>query len=80
MSVRNTVTVATHWGNYLVSSRGDQLESVQTPPYDDNPSAIGESLLDAQHPGCRIAQPVVRAGYLQDGMNSPVVAAAGNLL
>ncbi len=42
MSAKNTVTVATHWGNYLVSSCGDQPESVQAPLYDNNLSAIGE--------------------------------------
>ena len=68
MAEIKTVPVAAHWGNYLVDVDVDKdaIINVRYPGYDPNPSPIGRSLKDARHPDCRIPQPMVRAGYLDN--------------
>ena len=61
---------SSHWGNYLIESRDGYIKAVHTYVEDEEPSAIGQSLLDSCDPDVRIAQPMVRKGYLQDGRSS----------
>ena len=67
-----TVPVAAHWGNYLVDVdvENDEILEVRYPEYDPNPSPIGHSMKNARDPKCRIPQPMVRLGYLQDRVDS----------
>ena len=56
---------STHWGNYLLESRKGRVVAVHHYAADRNPTPIGQSLLDAQDPACRVPSPMVRRGYLQ---------------
>lgn len=66
---KSTLT-ATHWGNFNVATRGGRIEAVSGVAADESPSAIGQSLLDAQDKNARILQPMVREGFLKHGRNS----------
>lgn len=46
--------------------KDDQLIAVHNYAVDTNPTAIGQSLLEAKDPATRISQPMVREGYLRD--------------
>lgn len=70
MGLSRKVTVATHWGNYLVDVKNDKISDIGYVTYDPNPSRIGQSLRDGQDPNCRISQPMVRASYLESGTAS----------
>lgn len=65
MSERKTETVGCHWGHYQITADAGRVVAVDPPPYDSNPSGIGESLLDAQDSKCRISAPMVRKSYLR---------------
>ncbi len=56
---------SSHWGNYQVEVRNDALVAIHPYAVDTNPTPIGQSLLEAKDPGCRVAQPMVRRGYLK---------------
>ena len=60
----------THWGNYLIESDGKSILAVHPYEVDAEPTPIGQSLLNALDEGARIAQAMVRAGYLKQGRNS----------
>ena len=60
----------THWGNYRIESDGNKITAVHPYDADTEPTAIGQSLLDALDEGARIPQPMVRAGYLAKGRES----------
>ncbi len=64
MDRRAATFTSTHWGNYRLEAEANQLRSVQPDAADTNPSPIGQSLLDSQHKGVRVARPSVRRGYL----------------
>ncbi|MEH6593301.1 MAG: molybdopterin-dependent oxidoreductase [Halioglobus sp.] len=55
----------THWGNYRIESDGRDITAVHPYDVDTEPTAIGQSLLNAMDEGARIPQPMVRAGYLE---------------
>lgn len=61
---------ATHWGNYLITSDGHEIKEVVPYDTDHHPSEIAQSLLNTLDSNCRIAQPMVRKGYLEKGVNS----------
>lgn len=61
----NTTMVGTHWGHYQVTSEDGRIVEVSGSPPDGDPSPIGQSLLDAMDPNCRISRPAVRKGYLE---------------
>ncbi len=63
---RLTPTV-THWGNFLVETRGDELIAVHNCSDDPHPSPIGQSLLESRNPAVRIDSPMVRKSYLEKG-------------
>lgn len=56
--------VGTHWGNFLVAADGARITSVRPVEDDDNPAGFGASIANALDPSVRIAQPMVRAGWL----------------
>jgi biotin/methionine sulfoxide reductase len=56
------VPTCTHWGNYRVETDGKRIVAVHNYDVDAEPTAIGQSLLDALDPGARIPQPMVREG------------------
>ncbi len=62
-----TMPTASHWGNYLVQTDNGKLAKIHTYEVDEDPSDIRRSLLDTQDSDVRIAQPMVRKGYLENG-------------
>lgn len=63
-------TVATHWGTFIVEAKGSEITHVRGLDNDQAPSHIGQSLMDALDPNCRIAQPMIREGFLKHGHES----------
>lgn len=57
---------SSHWGNYRVEVKDDELVAIHSYEADTNPTPIGQSLLDAKDVNTRIPQPMVRQGYLRD--------------
>ncbi|MFK7733797.1 MAG: molybdopterin-dependent oxidoreductase [Pseudomonadales bacterium] len=71
MSGSSRITpTCTHWGNYRIESDGESILAVHPYDADTEPTAIGQSLLNALDSDVRIAQPMVRAGYLENGRES----------
>ena len=62
--------IATHWGNYLLETEGTTVTAVHPYDSDKNPTPLGQSLLASLDENCRVAQPMVRAGYLEHGVQS----------
>ncbi|MDP6873254.1 MAG: molybdopterin-dependent oxidoreductase [Alphaproteobacteria bacterium] len=58
---------ATHWGAYHPERDGEGRLHLRPVPDDPDPSAIGCSLADAVDDHLRIEQPMVRAGWLDNG-------------
>lgn len=58
------ILTSTHWGNYLAEIRAGRIHALYPTEHDTNPSPIGRSLVDSQHPGCRVPRPCIRRGYL----------------
>jgi biotin/methionine sulfoxide reductase len=65
-----TVPTSSHWGNYRVEVRDGRVTAIHPYAIDANTSPIGQALLDAQDPGCRVPQPMIRRGYLDKGWRS----------
>ncbi|MCB0166395.1 MAG: molybdopterin-dependent oxidoreductase [Anaerolineae bacterium] len=61
---------STHWGNYRIEVDNGRIKAVHPYSSDQNPTPIGQSLLDALDERVRIAQPMIRAGYLERGADS----------
>ena len=70
MGQRTRIPTATHWGNYLIETDGLKLTAVHHYAVDKNPTPIGQSLLNSQDANVRIPRPMVRRGYLDNGVNS----------
>ena len=70
MNSNKTIPTSTHWGNYQIEVADDKIVAVH--PYADeaDPSPLGQSLNDTQDPRVRVAQPMVRHGFLRDGINA----------
>lgn len=66
MKQRKTFPTSTHWGNFSVDTIDGQLTAIQPAKHDTKPSPIGQSLLDEQREGCRVARPSIREGYLKN--------------
>ncbi|MBN8290658.1 molybdopterin-dependent oxidoreductase [Rhodobacter sp. NTK016B] len=60
-----TPLVGTHWGHFRVSADASGIRDVQPYEGDDNPSCYGASLADGFDTSVRIAQPMVRKGWLE---------------
>ncbi len=65
---RNRVPTVAHWGHFTVDVDDDRITAVQG--YDDDGfiSPLGQALLDTRDPNVRIEQPMVRRGYLEQGL------------
>ncbi|MBI4191146.1 MAG: molybdopterin-dependent oxidoreductase, partial [Betaproteobacteria bacterium] len=57
---------SSHWGSFLVSQHGEELK-VRASPYDPDPSDLLRNIPDAARHHARIAQPVIRRGWLERG-------------
>ena len=60
------IRTSTHWGDFVADVADGEVLAVRPAAGDSNPSPIGQSLLDSQDRGCRIDQPYVRRGYLEN--------------
>ena len=56
-----------HWGAYRVSARDGRITGVAPFEHDPEPSPMIASIPGAVHHESRIEQPMVRAGYLENG-------------
>ena len=54
----------THWGNFRIEHRGNDIRGVHPYADDPEPSPIGENLRAALDPAVRVSQPMVRQSYL----------------
>ena len=70
----------THWGNYRVETDGKSVLAVHNYVEDIEPTAIGQSLLDALDGNVRIPQPMVRKGYLENGPGSDGSGRGGEVI
>ncbi len=55
----------THWGNYRIAHRGEEIVAVLPYAADPHPTPIAQSLRNSFDPDVRIPQPMVREGYLR---------------
>ncbi|KPK89461.1 MAG: biotin transporter BioY [Deltaproteobacteria bacterium SM23_61] len=62
--------VATHWGAYRVETKGGRVVQLHPFELDPHPSPIGRSMAGTLNDACRIAQPMVRKGWLRHGPRS----------
>jgi biotin/methionine sulfoxide reductase len=60
------VPTATHWGTYRAEVEDGRVIAVHPLDDDPDPSSMGPSMAAAIDDDCRIPQPMVRAGYLDD--------------
>lgn len=63
--MKREVLTATHWGNFWVVVEDNEIIDIRPNACDQAPSAIGQSLKNVLDPGCRIAKPAIRKGYLE---------------
>ena len=61
------VSTATHWGSFRAEVADGRVVAVHPVDGDPDPSSIGPSMAATIDDDCRIRQPMVRAGYLDDG-------------
>jgi anaerobic selenocysteine-containing dehydrogenase len=61
------VQTSLHWGAYQVEVEDNRVVAMHPFADDPDPSPIGQSTPDAVHHKCRIAQPMVRQGWLEKG-------------
>ena len=61
------VQTSLHWGAYQVEVRAGRIVAARPFAGDPDPSPIGRSIPDVVHHACRIAQPMVRKGWLERG-------------
>ncbi|MBT5051396.1 MAG: molybdopterin guanine dinucleotide-containing S/N-oxide reductase [Rhodospirillaceae bacterium] len=59
-----------HWGAYRVDSRDGRLVGVSPFEGDPEPSPLIQAMPDVVHHECRIAEPMVRQGFLEHGAES----------
>jgi biotin/methionine sulfoxide reductase len=63
----NDPLTLTHWGAYRVRTEAGGIVGLDPLPDDPDPSPIGRSVAGALRGDLRIAQPMVREGYLKNG-------------
>lgn len=68
--MRSETITLTMWGAYRVVAEDGKLVAITPLENDPEPSSIGQSLLDTREHPVRITQPMIRAGYLKDGLKS----------
>ena len=62
------IPTASHWGTYFAEVRDGRLLDLHPWEEDPAPAVIGPGLVDAVDDAVRIRRPVVRAGFLRDGL------------
>src|SRR6185436_13318299 len=62
---RRRTPTSTHWGNYDVEVRGDEVVALHPVADDPDPSPIGIGMPRAQNHAGRILRPAVRRGWLE---------------
>ena len=67
---RDLLLTVTHWGAYRAEVRDGRLTALHGFEEDADPSPIGEGMVDTLDDPCRIAQPMVRKGWLEHGAGS----------
>ena len=60
----------THWGAYDIEVADDRIVAVHADKNDPDPSPIGQSYRDALDHRSRVARPMVRRGWLENGPGS----------
>lgn len=61
---------STHWGTYRARVESGRLTALDPMPWDQNPSPIGQSLIDGVVAPCRVRRPAIREGFLRSGTDS----------
>ena len=56
-----------HWGSFYAEVENGRVVGVRPFERDPDPSPLIEAIPDAVHSKTRVAQPVVREGWLKDG-------------
>ena len=67
---RELPLTASHWGAYRAAVRDGKLTALHGFEDDIDPSPIGDGMLDTLDDACRIAEPMVRKGWLERGAGS----------
>ncbi len=67
---RTLAPFSTHWGTYFAEVEGGRVVGVKDYAGDPDPAVIGPGIVEAVHHRVRIAEPVVRKGYLENGPGS----------
>ena len=65
-----TIYTANHWGTYEVELRDGKVSQLHGLDSDPSPSPIARGAIDTLDNACRIPQPMVRKGYLDNGPQS----------
>lgn len=58
---------AFHWGDYAPRVEAGRLVGMDATPEDPDPSPLGRSYVDAVQDRLRVAQPMIRKGWLENG-------------
>jgi biotin/methionine sulfoxide reductase len=66
----NTFMNMSHWGAYRVHVRDDQVVGISPFERDPEPSPLINGMAEIVHSPCRIAEPMVRKGFLEQGHKS----------
>jgi biotin/methionine sulfoxide reductase len=66
---KDTITVS-HWGTYRVEATDGKVTGITPFEYDPEPSPMIQAMPGVVHHDCRIAQPMVRKGWLENGHRS----------
>lgn len=67
---RTLAPFSTHWGTYFAEVEGGRVVGVKDYAGDPDPAVIGPGIVEAVHHPVRIAEPVVRKGFLDKGPSS----------
>ena len=67
---RNTYMNMSHWGAYRVHVRDDKMMGVTPFDRDPEPSPLIDDMPSVVHHACRVAEPMVRQGFLERGRDS----------
>lgn len=65
-----TAHFATHWGTYLAEVKDGRLTAMHDWQGDPDPSAIGQSWIDALDHPSRVRRPAIRASFLKHGFKA----------
>jgi biotin/methionine sulfoxide reductase len=71
MAPPSVFRTATHWGSYDAEVVDGKLTALKPIAADPDPSPIGAGMARAIQDDLRIQQPMVRAGWLENGPEGP---------